>query len=397
MANEALLQQKVKDLTDTLNFREPDKVPVGMGLCYWQFGYAGVKYEDIVDDPEATAAAHRKHLEDIEYDWSFLSNVIAIRVYESLGSKEYTFGSDRTTIQHNQTALNLMPPEEYDDLIKDYPKYMATKFLKRRFPVLFGDRKTAYEALKKLAVAQRTYMRINALMNKEYLEKGVRPISTNDPTYAPRWYSPLATIFTRLRGMSNSLIDLRKRPDQLRAAAESILKHQVPVKPSTANPDAYLTRDPWPLSNTIYHCECFLSPPQFDEFFFKNFKTAALPFMEKGARYFLKGEGNFLNTIDRYKELPKGSMAILLDMDDPFEAYKHIGNYHTLIAGPACDLLKSGTKQQCIDYTKKCFDTFAPGGGYIFAPPTPFVSPVDANIENVLAVYQFANEYGKKK
>ena len=119
--------------------------------------------------------------------------------------------------------------------------------------------------------------------------------------------------------------------------------------------------------------------------------------MEKGAKYFLKGEGAFLNTIERYKELPKGSMLILLDQDDPFEAYKLIGSHQTLAAGPNLDLLKAGTKQQCIDYTKKCFDTFAPGGGFIFCPPKSIVAPSDVTDENVVAVYEFANEYAKKK
>jgi hypothetical protein len=46
---------------------------------------------------------------------------------------------------------------------------------------------------------------------------------------------------------------------------------------------------------------------------------------------------------------------------------------------------------------KKCYDTFAPGGGFVFAPPKSLVSPGDVNDENIIATYQFANEYGKKK
>jgi hypothetical protein len=394
MANEELLQQKTKNLIDTMNFREPDKVPIAIGASYWPFGYAKVNYKDILDDPAATAAAHTKYLDDIEVDWTMLGTLAPLRTNEALGSNEYTMSADNSTVQHNQTGLDFMPTEEYDDLIKDYPGYLAGKALKRRFPKLCGTRKEAYEALKKAAIAHRTFMKANELIGKRFLEKGVRSILAFGPDVAPHWYSPINVLFTRLRGMKETLKDMRKRPDTIKAATAAI---RAVVKPSTLNPDVYLTRSLHPLSWTIYHSECFLSPEQFDTFFFKGFKETALPFMEKGARYFLKGEGAFLNTIDRYKELPRGAMVILLDQDDPFEAYKHIGGYHTLAAGPNLDLLRAGTKQQCIDYVKKCFDTFAPGGGYIFVPPKSLVAPSDVKDENVVAVYQFANEYAKKK
>jgi len=211
---------------------------------------------------------------------------------------------------------------------------------------------------------------------------------------APMFYSPFNTLFDNVRGIKDSLADLRRRPDKVKAAVDVIKAN---AGQSAVKPDDYLNRDPVPLSMTIYHSECFLSEKQFDELYFQGFKEMALPYMEKGAKYFLKGEGKFLNTIDRYKELPKGSMVFMLDQDDPFEAYKHIGGYHTLASGITLDLLKSGTKQQCIDFVKKCFDTFAPGGGFIFLPNKPLLSANDVNVDNLLAVYQFANEYGKKK
>ncbi|HAA37834.1 MAG TPA: hypothetical protein DCE00_03055, partial [Firmicutes bacterium] len=107
-------------------------------------------------------------------------------------------------------------------------------------------------------------------------------------------------------------------------------------------------------------------------------------------------EGSFLKTIDRYRQLPKGAMVMMLDEDDPFEVHKAIGDWATLCTGIRSDLLKYGTKQQCIDYAKKCFDTFAPGGGFMFLQNKPFLYAQDVNPENVVAVYEFANEYGKK-
>ena len=268
MANEELLKQKTKNLLDTLSFKEPDKIIIGIGASYWPFGYAGVKYKNIVDDPIATAAAHTKYLDDIEVDFTFLGTMAPIRTYEAVNSKEYTFGPDDSTIQHNQTELGFMSADEYDHLIRDYKDFVQNVALKRRFPILAASRKEAYEGIKRAAIAQRTFMKAGELINKRFLEKGVRSIMAGGPNMAPRWYSPLATLFTRLRGMKDSLVDLRKRPDKVRAATAAIRAN---IAPPAITPDAYLTREAYPLSQTIYHCECFLSPAQFDEFFFKGF------------------------------------------------------------------------------------------------------------------------------
>lgn len=44
------------------------------------------------------------------------------------------------------------------------------------------------------------------------------------------------------------------------------------------------------------------------------------------------------------------------------------------------------------DYVKKSFDTFAPGGGFIFSPNASLMSAADAKVENVIATYETANE-----
>jgi len=153
---------------------------------------------------------------------------------------------------------------------------------------------------------------------------------------------------------------------------------------------------PYPLGRTVYHIECFISPEQFDEFFFDPFTELMLPFMEAGMKFFVKGEGRFLNTIDRYRKLPKGAVVFMLDQDDPFEIYKAIGDWQSIGAGITADLLQMGTKEQCTDYVKKCFDTFAPGGGFIFLQNKPLLCAADANIGNLTAVYELANELSLK-
>ncbi len=130
--------------------------------------------------------------------------------------------------------------------------------------------------------------------------------------------------------------------------------------------------------------------------FISNHLKKLLAIYGKRRKILLKGEGSFIRTLDRFRQLPKGAIVIMLDQDDPFEVYKEIGDWATLATGITADLLQYGTKQQCIDYVKKSFDTFAPGGGFIFMQNKPLLCAHDAKTENVLAVYETANDLKKQ-
>ena len=390
----SLYDERLKNLNDAVSFREPDKVPVGIEIIHWPFSYAGTTYYDLVDDAQALATAYTKFINDVDLDFYALGIGLAqpIRVHEALGSLMYKIADDHVLIEHTQTIQEFMKDDEYDELIADYPGFRK-KLMQRNFKAFQGSKAEAYAALKKAAIAMKTHDTAQALIAETVKAREIVGLQNMGPGGAPMYFSPFNALFDFVRGMKDSLIDLRRRPDKVNAAIE-VIKAQ-PGFPAPS-PDIYIGRDPIPLSGTVYHSECFLNNQQFDELFFQGFKESALPYMEKGAKYFLKGEGRFLNTLDRFRELPKGAMVIVLDQDDPFEAFKIIGDHATLCTGINTDLMLSGTKQQNLDYVKRCFDTFAPGGGFLFMSQKPLISANEVNVENLLAVYELAHELGKQ-
>lgn len=100
-----------------------------------------------------------------------------------------------------------------------------------------------------------------------------------------------------------------------------------------------------------------------------------------------------MHTIERFKEFPKGSVVIQLDVDDPYEAYKKVGDHLTLATGIRTAMFALKDVQKCKDQIMRAFDTFAPGGGFLFYQDKPFLSPADADPEIVKEVWAFANEY----
>lgn len=381
-----------KNLKDTLSFKEPDKVPIGIEVAMWPYAYAGTCYEQVKNDPKVAAETYVKFLDDIniDYMWGRTGITKPIDSFLKLGSDSFLMGSDGNSIVHAQT--NEMPMEEweYEEFIKDPHYYWREVLLRRRIPAFQRDFENAYHLFLEALDAYRPVHETNKRISEELTQRGIYALSSNGPHYSV----PLDTLFDQVRGMKNTLIDLRRRPEVVKRACDRIF--EIDMQNMREKPSDYVGKDDLFCGITVYHSVCFLNPKQYDEMFMHYLKKGFMEFFEAGVHMFLKGEGKFLHTLNRFRELPKGSMVIMLEEDDPFECYKEIGDWATLATGISADLLKYGTKQQCIDYVKKCFDTFAPGGGFIFMQDRPLMGAKDANIDNLIAVYDFANEYGKK-
>jgi hypothetical protein len=385
MDNTELQQERIRNLIDATSFREPAKVPVGAEILTWPFSYAGVRYADVMDDAERTFQAYVKFLDDIELDFLWGGMVTsAVKAIQAMGCDYYDLAVDGTTIIHKQPEVEFMKTEEYQDLIGDIDAFKAG-LLRKRVRALQLPRDEAYAKTLQALSAIKPYVEANDRIQKYiFEEKGIAPL-----TGAPiNFLGPLSILFDKFRGIKDTLLDLRRRPDLVRQACDVILADRT-KQIRALDPRDYTA--PYPFASSVYHVECFLSPEQFDEYFFKHFKELCLPFMETGTKFFMKGEGAFLKTLDRYRQLPKGSVIFMLDQDDPFEAHKAIGDWQTIGTGITADLLQMGTKQQCVDFVKRCFDAFAPGGGFIFMQNKPLLCANDAKPENLLAVYETAN------
>ncbi|UWG98393.1 hypothetical protein LPY66_06195 [Dehalobacter sp. DCM] len=393
MDSNSLYKEREQNLFDATSFREPKKVPVGMEFVYWPFTYAGVTYKEVEHDPKLTAEKFLKFLDDIclDYIWAGGTLPYPYKAFQALGCDNFYLANDDTTVAHAQVADVYMKDEDYDELIRDPHEFLEETFLKSRIPAFQEERKEdAYAAVKNSMVEFKKFMDTNDLIKQGFNDKSLYTLCNFPLIYT----APLKVIFDKLRGMKDTLIDLRRRPAKVKAACDKMFEQDMAALRIT--PEDVAKIPGLKVGMTGYHVECFLNGKQFDEYFMEPFLKMYEPYMKAGLKFFLKGEGKFLNTIERYRQTPKGSMIIMLEEDDPFEAHKLIGDWCTLAVGITANLLKYGTKQECIDYVKKCFDTFAPGGGFIFMQDRPLLSAQDAKTENVLAVYEFANDYGKK-
>ena len=386
------LEQRLKNFADAIDLKEPDKVPVSMEVTGWPLNYAGITLPEAVNDPENGAKAYCKFMDDIPYDCHILDfgYMSYPGVNAELGNNDLVLAADGVGIQHPQGNLSFFPDEDYEEVINDYVNYTTEKRVRQKYSIYSLPKEEAYEHLKRAAILYRKLNTFSMGCNRILEEKG-KFTAVGVGRMAAGYGSALNTLFDQLRGMRNTLIDLRRRPEQVDRLCAVIEK--LSERPFDMHSMDGL---PFKMGTTVYHCECFISDKQFEKYFLNGFKEKWMPYMEQGLKFFLKGEGSFMNTLKYYDDFPKGSMVIMLEQDDPFEVYKQIGGRHTIIAGAPIELLQNSTPEKCVDYAKRCFDTFAPGGGFIFGNNKPMLCARDAKEENVRAVYEFAEEYSRK-
>jgi hypothetical protein len=329
-------------------------------------------------------------LDDIEVDY-FINYMVSVPVksYQALGNYDYQFAHDGSAFTHNQADAEFMTADDYTQLIENPMKFMLDRRL-RLFRSLQLPRAEAYEKVKEALVEFEKLDRLNKLLRQRiYEEKGIINLGGSPLLFI----SPLSDIFSKYRGIKDTLVDLRRRPELVRQAHQSLMNLKR-MQFNRFSPSDFAA--PHPCGGSAYNVECFLPLDLFDEFYLEPFIELFLPYIEAGMKVFLMGEGSTVQTLDRFRQLPKGSMVIQLAEDNPFEAYKVIGDWQTIATGISVEMLKMATKQQCVDYVKKCFETFAPGGGFIFTNNMSLLSPNDAKPENILAVYEVANELSRQ-
>ena len=376
-----------KNFYEAASFVEPKKVPVGVNNFGWNFHYAGVCYKDIRKDPQKTARDYLKFYDEIEVDWAIMAMLPwCCDVWEALGSKSYVFGEDGNCVNHAQVNdVYFEDASVYDAIVEDVETFVNVTYPSLAFPALRQEKEQAYASYIKALKAYRTYMEASGIINQELIEKGVFNVMDDILIDSN---SSFLKIFDNYRGIVNSMKDLRRHTDKVYDAVSAISAYK--DKKAEATPEMI---EDHAIAYTIYHAEGgFLNPKQFDNLYFNRIEETLIPFIEKGLKLCIYGEGHYMNTLDRFRRLPKGSVVLHLDEDDPFEVHKRIGDWVTLSCGITTDMLATASVEECKDYVKRCFDTFAPGGGFVFAPNKTLCSSKDAKIDNVVEVFKTANE-----
>jgi hypothetical protein len=405
-----LREEREKRITDAIQLKIPDRVPIICAMGYFPAKYTGIPCSAAYYDFDAWYNAYRTTLRDFQPDIIYQQPFMPGKALEILDPKQMRwpgYGVDPYQ-GHQSIEIDNMRADELDLYMNDPSDYMLRVFMSRtsehlgglaRLPKLsdlglgpMGLQLLAYafaepelvktvRTLQKAGREMRRWRLKTARFNRMIMDMGF-------PQYLQGAAMPPYDLFSHsLRGMSGVMLDMFRQPDKLIEICEFLLKKTLerPLSPPNeyGNTRIFMT--------VTRGSDDFLSRQQWDTFYWPTFKKLVMGLIERGGTPCIFFEGNCTSRLEYLLEFPKGKMLARFDRTDIFRA-KEILKDHVCIEGNVpSSLLQMGTTQEVKDHCRKLIDVIGRGGGYILSPRS---STDEVNPENLKAMIEFTKEYG---
>lgn len=374
-----LSQERTQLFTDMMDGKIPKRVPVA-GFFAHEFAiqYAGRDLTEVQWDTTDLEAIFEKVCEDFYCDVLSVSAFRMPSFYQILGSKNFVMGSNGF-LQHPE--VEGLSVEDYDAFIASPFNCIVEKVLPRIHSALNTDPVTRSLVMAK---AFKAYTDETSNLLRIYgnlINKFGYAYTT---FFAGFCEAPFDFLTDQLRGFKNISLDVRRIPDKVEAAVNALIPLMLKMG-NQAVPQKY---------NATFiplHMAPYLRGKDFDRFYWPSFKKLVEGLAEKGMRSYLFVEQDWMRYVDYLAELPAGTV-MTFEYGDPKLVKEKLGDKHIISGFYPLSLLKTGTKQQCIDKAKELIDILAPGGRYYFTFDKVIITLDSTNVENTRAVLEYVAE-----
>ena len=386
--------ERLNRYTTALRNEKPDMIPIRPFVAEFTAKYAGYNCQQVTHDYNMAFEAACKCAADFDWD-AVVANMVYVwtGLTEAIGTNYYAVPGieigPETGFQYREPKPEnaFMKPEEYDLLIEDPTGFLFNTWLPRvsNDVTAVGEPSTFRSNM--------SFLKGGMAMMQYFTAFGpqiqrLREESGTVSAIAGILKAPLDIIADKMRGYLGLCDDLFERPDKVLAACEALMPHLLHVALSGADPDKNV-----PIAIWMHRgCVPFISPEQFDRFFWSTLKPIVQEIWKQGHQVLFYAEGKWGRHLDAFAELDDGSIIYHCDQDDIFEVHKKLGHKFCISGGIPNYLLGVGTPEEVRDYCKKVIDGVAKDGGYIMDASA--IIQNDAKIENIKAMTDFTREYG---
>ncbi|MFZ7132974.1 MAG: uroporphyrinogen decarboxylase family protein [Eubacteriales bacterium] len=286
-------------------------------------------------------------------------------------------------IQHPEVTT--MEPEDYDAFINNPYDCIQEKIIPKLYCSLNVNpvRRSINLAmgLKAMIDSRTKFGEIYKSLSEKYGFYVVNPL------YQSRSTAPFDLLADYPRGFKGIMSDVKRYPDKVKAACESILPMAVKyAKPAVSSHlgSAFMPG----------HMPTFLRTKEFEELYYPSFSKLIHATAENGQAFDLFCEDNWMRYLDYLYDLPQGT-RLTFEYGDPKIIKEKLGKKHIIGGFYPITYTKTASKQQCIDKAKELMDILAPGGNYFFCFDKSPLTLDSCNLENLYAVVDFVAENGK--
>jgi hypothetical protein len=405
---EQLYNEREKRVTDVIELRTPDRIPLIPRFNFFPATYAGMTAEELMYDPDKIGESYWRVLQDFEPDMienpyvKFLGPVL-----EALDCKQARWPGRNLPASRPFQFIEqeYMKAEEYDAFLSDPSDFIVRRLWPRIFGALKGLEKLpplhnvisysvgmgtafgspevaeALDSLRRVSEESIKAVSYGQVFAKKAKEKGF-PMDSDSLTQAP--FDLLADFF---RGSKGIMLDIYRRPKILLKTCEKVLpfllERALLSARAAGNPRAFI-----PLH---WGMDGFLSREQYLKFYWPTLRELMMAMINEGLIPCPFFEGEYMSRLDIIRDMPPGRACYKFESVDMVKAREVLGEGIALRGGVPVSLLVTGTPDQVKGHVRKLIEDVAKKGAFIIDVSTILD---DARPENVRALFDTAREYG---
>ena len=408
-----LYKERTTRFIKTIKLEEPDRVPVSLPSGFYPAYYAGYDLKTVMYDYDKLREAYTKFMREFEMD-SFTGPGLVFpgRVLDMTDHRLHKWPGhglpDKSSI-YQYVEEQYMHADEYDAYLGNPGDFWWRYFLPRTvgafepFGKLFpfsgmgGVAMGTYAAFADPAVEAAMKTMIEAGKEVIKWQKVIGELSQASMVAGfPNLRgggmggAPFDTVADMLRGTQGVVMDMYRQPEKI----HEVMEKAVPMAINGAVAAANMTGCPVCFMPLHKGDESFMSPKQFETFYWPSFKKVLMGMIEEGLVPMPFAEGRYGARLEAIKDLPKSSTVWLFEDIDMARAKKILGDTACIAGNVPASLMHAGTPQEVKEYCRKLIETCAPGGGYIL---TGAAGMNEGNPDILRAYMEAAKEYGVYK
>jgi len=251
-----------------------------------------------------------------------------------------------------------MEPKEYKHLIENPVEFVHQVILPRACPGLGKPGSSQWNgALIRIGLTLQKITPFQMSLFSELMKLGYAFLPMTNA------YTPADIIGDFLRHPTGAMIDMRRYPNDFKAACEALIDPIIKV--ATAIPP----QPPAILFFIPLHLNEMLPPKMYNEFYWLYLKKVINILLSKGYKGFVFFEGDHMPHLDTILELPKGwGIAWFERPRDFMKVWEKLKGRTTVMGGVPANLLIGETPEKIDEYVKNLLNQIKPEGGFIIAP-----------------------------
>ncbi|NLA87114.1 MAG: uroporphyrinogen decarboxylase [Clostridiales bacterium] len=380
-----LQQERTQCFHDVCDNKIPKRVPINISFSVNVVAeYAGIHGKEALWHPGVLEEAADRLCGMIPTDVCPLGMQILLpSKYQTLGANVMEVSS--TGFMQHPNHVGFLP-EDYDFFIEDPYACIIERVLPRNFRALdpinnpYRSMMSMYQSALGQAATQKESFDLIKKLNEKY------GFHTGEPGGRTGCYAPLDILTDTLRSLSGMAMDIRRMPDKVAAAVEAIY----PINYRAGIPQVI---NNYSVSFFPLHMATFMKEKDFVTLFWKPWFRQVTDYASLGLHTAAFCEHDWMRYLDYLYELPTDTQ-LQFEQGDPKLVKEKLGRKHILTGLFPLSIMRTASKRECIDKTKKFLDIMMPNGKFIFSFDKTPLTYEDVDLDKLIAICETVREHG---